>query len=139
MLAGITERDFTRLQRLQNSAARCVLMRTRDCSATEMLCELHWLPVRKRVKYKLLLLTYKTLHGMGPGYLVDQLKEYCPTRTLRSCESNLLVVKKTRSKMCDSSFTVAAAVLWNSLPLQIKHSKTTDNFKTLIKTYLYML
>ena len=66
LLAGLTEQDFTRLQRLQNAAARCVLMRPRDFSATDMLCELHWLPVRKRVDYKLLLLTYKTLNGSAP-------------------------------------------------------------------------
>ena len=47
LLAGLTVQDFTRLQRLQNAAARCVLMRPRDFSATDMLCELHWLPVRK--------------------------------------------------------------------------------------------
>ena len=55
LLAGLTVQDFTRLQRLQYAAARCVLMRPRDFSATDMLCELHWLPVRKRVHYKLLL------------------------------------------------------------------------------------
>ena len=52
--------DFTRLKRLQNAAARCVLMRPRDFSVKDMLCKLHWLTVRKRVLYKLLLLTYKT-------------------------------------------------------------------------------
>ena len=63
LLAGFTVQDFTRLQRLQNATGRCVLMRPREFSATDMLCELHWLPVRKRVHYKLLLLTYKTLNG----------------------------------------------------------------------------
>ena len=53
---------------------------TTGFSATDMLCELHWLPVRKRVYYKRLLLTYKTLNGSGPEYLVNQLQDYCPTR-----------------------------------------------------------
>ena len=83
-LACLTVQDFTRLQILQNAAARCVLMRTRDFSATDMLCELHWLPVRKGVHYKLLLLTYKTLNGSAPEYLVNQLQDYSPTRALRT-------------------------------------------------------
>ena len=114
LLAGLTVQDFTRLQRLQNAAARCVLMRPRDFSATDMLCELHWLPVRKRVDYKLLLLTYKTLNGSAPEYLVNQLQDYCPTRALRSGDQNLLSVKKTCIKIGDSSFAVAASVLWNA-------------------------
>ena len=46
LLAGLTAQDFTRMQRLQNAAARCILMRPRDFSATDMLCEMHRLPVR---------------------------------------------------------------------------------------------
>ena len=71
LLAGLTVQDFTRLQRLHNPAARCVLMRTLDSSVKYMLCDLHCLPVRKRVHYKLLLLTFKTLNGSAPEYLVN--------------------------------------------------------------------
>ena len=127
------------MQRLQNAAARCVLMRPRDFSATDMLCELHWLPVRKRVDYKLLLLTYKTLNGSAPEYLVNQLQDYCPTRALRSGDQNLLSVKKTRIKIGDSSFAVAASVLWNAQPCQIKKARTIDCFKSMIKTHLFKL
>ena len=134
LLAGLTVQDFTRLQRLQNAAARCVLMRPRSFSATYMLCELHWLPVHTRVHYKLLLLTYKTLNGSAPEYLVNQLQEYCPTRTLRYVDQNLLCVKKTRTKIGDSYFTVAASVLWKDLPCQIKKARTIDCFKSMIKT-----
>ena len=139
LLAGLTVQNFTRLQRLSNAAARCVLMRPRDFSATDMLCELHWLPVRKRVYYKLLLLTYKTLHGSAPEYLVNQLQDYCPTRALLSGDHNLLSVKKTRIKIGDSSFAVAAAILWNALPYQIKKARTIDCFKSMIKTHLIKL
>ena len=110
LLAGLTVQDFARLQRLQNAAARCVLMRPCDFSATDMLCELHWLPVRKRVHYKLLLLFYKILNDSSPEYLVNQLQNYCPTRALRSVDHNLLSVRKTRIKN-GVFFTVSASVL----------------------------
>ena len=116
LLAGLTIQDFTRLQRLQNAAARCVLMRPWDFSTTYLLCELFLLPVRQRVHYKLFLFTYKTLNGSVPEYLVNQLHDYCPTRALRSVSQNLLRVKNIRIKIGDSSFTVAASVLWNVLP-----------------------
>ena len=65
-------------------------MRPFDFSVTYMLCELRWLPVCKRVYYKLILLTYKTPNGSVPEYLVNQLQDYCPTRVLRYVDQNLL-------------------------------------------------
>ena len=127
------------LQRLQNAAARCVLMRPRDFSATDMLCELHWFPVRKRVYYKLLLLTYNTLNGSAPAYLVNKLQDYCPTRALRSGDQNLLSVKRTRMKIGEISFVVVASILWNALPCQIKKARTIDCFKSMVKTHLFMI
>ena len=134
LLAGFTVEDFTRLQKLQNAAERCVLMGQRDFTATDMLCELYWLPVCKRIHYKLLLLTYKTLNGSSPEYLMNQLQHYCPTRALRSVNQILLSVKKTRIEIGDSSFTVAASVVRNALPCQIKKAGTTNSLKSMIKT-----
>ena len=108
-------------------------MRPRNFSATDMLCELHWLPVRERVHYKLFLLTYETLQGSAAEYLVNQLQDYCPTRALRSVDQDLLSVKKTRLKIGDSYFTVAASVLWNALPSHINKTRTIDCFKSMIK------
>ena len=53
---------------------------------------LHWLPVDKRIEYKLLLYTYKALHGLAPGYLCKLVVPYAPRRVIRSAESNLLTV-----------------------------------------------
>ena len=47
LLADLTVQDFARFQRLQNATAGCVLMIPRYVSATDMLCGLHWLPMRK--------------------------------------------------------------------------------------------
>ena len=82
LLAGLAVQDLTLLQRLQNAAARCVLMRPQDVSAKDMFCEVHWLPVRKRVHYKLLLLTYRTLNGSAPEYLVNQVTGLLPNKSV---------------------------------------------------------
>ena len=61
------------LQTVQNSAARIVTQeRMRDHDyMSRTLIGLHWLPVDKRIEYKLLLYTYKALHGLAPGYLSE--------------------------------------------------------------------
>ena len=79
---------------VQNSAARIVTQeRLRDHdSMSRALMESHWLPVDKRIEYKLLLCTYKALHGLVPGYLCTLVVSYEPIRVLRSAESNLITV-----------------------------------------------
>ena len=51
---------------------------------------LHWLPVDKRIEYKLLL--YMALHDLAPGYLCELVVLYVPCIVLRSAELNLLTV-----------------------------------------------
>ena len=58
-----------RLQRMQNIAARIVSKCPYRDHITPVLESLHWLPVKYRILFKLLLLTYKSLNGFGPGYL----------------------------------------------------------------------
>ena len=62
LLNGISEQQLKKLQLVQNSAAR-VLTKTRKYDhITPILKNLHWLPIRDRIKYKTLLLTWKGLH-----------------------------------------------------------------------------
>ena len=61
--------DYKRIQRMQNIAARIVSRCPYKDHITLVLESLHWLPVKYRILFKLLLLTYKCLNGLGPGYL----------------------------------------------------------------------
>ena len=67
------------LQRVQNNAARVVTHTQKHDHITSILKEQHWLPVRKRIEFKILLLAYKRLHGTAPSYLRELLKKVCPT------------------------------------------------------------
>ncbi len=40
---------------------------------TPILQQLHWVPVKSRIEFKILVLTHKTVHGMEPHYLSDLL------------------------------------------------------------------
>ena len=96
------------------------------------------LPVRQRITYKILLLTYKALNGMAPKYIADLLQPYTPTRQLQSSSKNLLVTPKSNLKFYgDRSFQVAAPRLWNSLTDDIRSIQNLDVFKNKIKTLLF--
>jgi len=98
ILYGLPNYLVDKLQYVQNSAARLVTRTKRSDHITPILQDLHWLPVNQRIKYKLLLLTYKSLNNMAPKYLINLLQQYVPTRHLRSSSKNLLVVPKSNLK-----------------------------------------
>ena len=71
-----------RLQLTQNSAARVVKRTPKREHMTPVLRDLHWLPIIKRVQFKILLLVFKSLHGETPSYVCDLLNSYHPNRHL---------------------------------------------------------
>ena len=75
-----------KLDRVQRSSARtvCRLHKYQRISMTEVLHDLHWLPVASRIKYKLLIVTFKSLRTGTPGYLSDLLAKQTLARRTRS-------------------------------------------------------
>ena len=139
LLYALPESQIAKLQRIQNSAARLVSLSRKYDHITSILHELHWLPVKYRIIYKILLLTYKCLHGMGPIYLQELLKEYKPVRNLRSSAQLRLITSITSTQYGQRSFSAAASELWNDLPLHVKNSQTLAQFKSSLKTHLFTL
>ncbi|KAG1928623.1 hypothetical protein F2P79_023546, partial [Pimephales promelas] len=138
ILLGLPSKATDRLQYVQNSAARMLTRTKLGLHITPILTKLHWLPVKSRIKYKILLLTYKSLHGLAPQYIIDLLHSYTPSRSLRSSDKNLLVVPKSRLKTFgDRAFCVSAPSLWNKLPHEICSASSLSTFKNQLKTHLF--
>ena len=89
-LYGISDALLHRLQVLQNSAARLITGTRRREHISPVLFALHWLPIRQRIKFKLMVLVYRCLHQLPPAYLSDLIIPYTPARSLRSADSNLI-------------------------------------------------
>ena len=72
------------LQKIQNFAARLVLLAPRHHHATPLLEKLRWLPISEHIKYKVACMCFSAINGSGPAYLSELLHVYTPSRTLRS-------------------------------------------------------
>ena len=138
LLCGITDELLCRLQKVQNNAARVVSGSKKYDHITPVLKDLHWLPIRKRIDFKILLLTFKCMQGCAPLYLRKLLVKQAKTRTLRSNTKNLLQIPLTNLKRFgDRAFCAYAPRLWNELPDNIKAADSVQNFKKQLKTLLF--
>lgn len=139
LLYGLPEKYIGKLQRIQNSAARIVTRTRKSEHITPVLRDLHWLPVSKRIIFKLMLLTFKSVNHMAPKYLADLLHAYIPRRTLRSSADHLrLEEPRFRTDSYGGrAFSVCAPGLWNRIPLEVRESPSLDVFKSRLKTYLF--
>ncbi|KAF7239029.1 hypothetical protein EYD10_14250 [Varanus komodoensis] len=98
---GLPLKTVRILQLVQNRAARLLPGTGRYVHMTPVLRQLHWLPIEVRAQFKVLVMSYKALNGLGPGYLKERLHPYVPDRPLRSAGEALLrepSVKEIRRK-----------------------------------------
>ena len=91
LLYGLPVFLIAKLQSVQNSAARLVCMTRKFDHITPTLIDLHWLPIRHRIVFKIVLLVYKSLNGKAPSYLSDLLTYRRSSYSLRSVSNGDLV------------------------------------------------
>ena len=136
LLYGLPQTQLSKLQRVQNTAARLICNVSRFDHILPVLFRLHWLPVHFRIRSKILVITFKAIHGLGPEY-IKSASRY----SLRSNNELLLELPPERTKrtLGDRAFCVAARKLWNSLPSKIRNSGSLNNFKNMLKTHFFRL
>ena len=80
VLYGKSDRLLHRLEMVQRSAARVILQIRRGDrrTMTASLEQLHWLPVRYRIEYKILVIVFRTLRDRTPAYIASLITPYVP-------------------------------------------------------------
>ena len=138
LLAGASQGQLRRLQRLQNVAARIVARPPKMTRIAPILQRLHWLPVHHRIAHKILCTVYKCISREAPEYLRDLLEEYRPSLNLRSATKGLLTIPKARLRgYGDRSFSVIGPTLWNRENETVRKSPSLKIFKRQVKTRLF--
>jgi len=128
------------LQCVQNAAAPLELEKTFDARdhVRPAPRELHWLPLAHRIKFKVVLLIYMAHNRLCPLYISEVLTPVSSTsmhRQLRSSGSSNYTIPRTRTKFCDTAFSVAGPVVWNSISESISAANNVHTFKHLLKTH----
>jgi len=141
LLFGLPSVHQLKLQRLQNAAARVISNVPRYSHITPVLCSLLWLPVKFRIDFKILLLTFKAIYGHEPGYLIDLIAiKGQPCYNLHLASGLILKYSSLKLKKASGDPTFSSAAnLWNNLPLHFRLEDNFERFKSLPKTHLFRL
>ena len=109
-----------------------------SCSPRTLLQQLHWLPIKHRIDFKIANITFRTLHCSQPAYLRSSLHACHSTHSLRLSNTNLLSAPFVRTSFGSRSFSVTASKIWNSLPLSLRTCTSPDTFRRHLKTHYCM-
>ena len=109
-------------------------------TSTELLKQLHWLPIEWRIRFKLACLVHKILNTTShPPYLTKLLQYHEPARSTHSSASHLLSVPRQNLSFGGArAFRVPAPKIWNSIPLHMRQSQTYSSFRRHLKTHYFI-
>ena len=138
LLFGIPDVLLDKLQKLQNACARFVTKRRKFDHISDALRELHWLPIRARIEFKILIWVFKCLNQTAPVYLVRLLSLPEQSRSRRMVNQLNLTVPRTARKYGGDRACVAGPKLLNKLPYDVKQCSNLSQFRKRLKTYLFI-
>ena len=133
LLYGTADIDLTRLQRVQNQLSCLVTKSPPFTCSIPLLRSLHWLPIRFRQLFKIILLTYRTLREKQAVYLHSMLAASIPFRSLRTNNDNSLSVPRVKTNTGARVSHSCAPSLWNNLPLSVRSASSLATFKKCLK------
>jgi len=139
LIAGARQCTLKPLNRVQNHAARLLTKTPRRAHITPVLKDLHWLPVKERADFKLLVFIQSAFHQQtAPQYIKDMFTAYAPERPLRSTDDPWTVrVTSANRHEGERQSSHHGAILWNSLPFVLRSEPSKDVFKKRLKTHLF--
>ena len=121
---GMSAENMAKLQRVQNSAARlaCKVSISDRIHSEDLFYKLHWLKVRERVAYKVLVIVHKCVYGKAPVN-VKKLVRFSSNDRLKTLE-----VQAFKSSYGERAFSVCGPRLWNCIPTKLRMLDDLDNF-----------
>lgn len=142
LLYGLPQRDIRKLQSVQNAAARLIGgLRKYDHITPLRRDQLHWLPIKERIEFKVAILTYKALHHLAPDYITSMFHLAADLPGLsrnRSAQHGDLVPASWNSVFYGKrSFYYAAPKVWNDLPVSTRKQSSLAAFAKELKTILF--
>ena len=124
---------FDSLHKLQNGAAWVLTFSRYDADANPLFRQLNWKDLSTQLQIQKALMVYKSLNDLVPGYLSYKfVKQYEMCYSLRDSVNKLIfIVPFPQTNFMKNSLNYSRAVLWNSLPCDMREAKSLSQFNRL--------
>ena len=132
LLYGLRNCLISKMQRVQNAAARLVFRTPRCCDITPLLTELHWLNIKHRINFKVIPVTYRSIYGTAAEYIKNLVSLKQNSKYGLWSNNTILLTPlaiRTLPTHGDRAFAVAIPRLWNSLPVEIREEQSLNTSK----------
>ena len=127
---GLNSTTISKLQHVQNCAARLIQRKCNIISLENVFLQFHWLQIKERILYKVLLIVHKCLQNQAPEPL-SQVLQYAELDRLMNLRET-----RVKSRYGDRAFSHVGPKLWNLLPPHIRGEHKNDVFKKKLKSFL---
>ena len=141
LLIGTPQSGLHKLQMVLHRAERIVCGVMFREHITELLITLHWLQVVARIKFKICLVTHKTLKYGRPEYLLKFLvssETDSVMETRHDSDKHHLETQRTSLVQAKRAFSYVAPRFYNELPTAIKEVPSIHRFKKLLKSHFFL-
>ena len=136
LLAGSPQVLLDKIQRVINCSTRFIFKVPKFAHITPFLYDLHWLPISSRIQYKIVLICFHIASCKASPYLSELLHLYSPRPFRSAADTRMFRVPRVgRRTLGERSFQYIGPVIWNSLPLSVRHSSSLSSFKSKLKTH----
>ena len=118
--------QLKKLQLVFNRAARLIVGTAPRERITPVLIDLHWLPIKARIVFKICVLTYIALNTGKPNYLRNKLSKFTTELgvSIRHSHDPHRLNEPMNKEIGTRSFKYSAPRLFNSLPRSVKDWKS---------------
>jgi hypothetical protein len=139
---NLPDYNIKKLQSVLNAAAKFLTGRHKWESASSALHELHWLPVRKRIDFKICSIAFHLFNQTMsyPGYFghIRPFKSTYGISTRASLKPQLSANYIPKLKSCGFRAVEHSTIsLFNALPLQLRAATSYSMYKKNLKTHLF--
>ena len=139
---GLPNVTLKKVQSILNKAARLIYALSPWVHITPFLIDLHWLPVKARIEFKICLIVFKALKFNQPSYIRELLRRpvHESALNLRSLEDPYRLHEPRaicERGFASRSFSYTAPRLYNRLPVSLKQIDSLDAFKSHLKAFIF--
>ena len=137
---GLPKFQLYKLQKILNRAARLIKGTSPRERITPVLIDLHWLPIKARIMFKICVLCHQAITTSSPSYLRKELQVIQPSEginTRNAINGVTLFKPRHNTNVGSRAFRAAAPSLYNWLPLEIRSLNNMKSFKNSLKTFLF--